>query len=506
MTRANVPRQQGDDFQARMFWLHASRLLDPESPVLKVAYETGPRAFDDIYVEYDPVGAPPDHEGKPILRKHIQCKWHAVAGTFGYADLTDPAFINANQHSLLERARAAQRACGGPGCAFEFITNWRIKAEDPLLSLVRKQTNAIDLDRLMRGATAKSETGRVRKAWRDHLEVTEEALLEVVRCLAIAEHSESLDDLRERLDDRFFAVGMRRVPASQSSFFYDDLARKLLAQGRVEFDRDGFRRLCEGEGLLAETDEVEHVRTIGVRSFMHPIDALDARCDELLNLVPYFDLRYMRKEEDWQRRVLPELRTFLAGEARSHDRLRLILDAHASLAFAAGSALNVKSGKSIEIEQRTSGRRFWSATDQAPDAAWAHLGFARVDVSRGQPDLAVAVGLTHDVAPAVERYLESTAGGVGLLLQCRPQDAPGQHSVQCGRHAWELAESVVREVARLRAESEVTGKIHLFVAAPNGFTFFLGQQSQVLGRVAMYEFDFGGARGGGYQLGIELDG
>ena len=41
MARSIVARRHGDDFQARLFWLHAASLLDPHSPVIKVAYETG---------------------------------------------------------------------------------------------------------------------------------------------------------------------------------------------------------------------------------------------------------------------------------------------------------------------------------------------------------------------------------------------------------------------------------------------------------------------------------
>jgi hypothetical protein len=48
MTRANVSRHQGDDFQARLFWLKATALLDPKTNIVKVSYETGPKSFDDI--------------------------------------------------------------------------------------------------------------------------------------------------------------------------------------------------------------------------------------------------------------------------------------------------------------------------------------------------------------------------------------------------------------------------------------------------------------------------
>jgi hypothetical protein len=41
--------------------------------------------------------------------------------------------------------------------------------------------------------------------------------------------------------------------------------------------------------------------------------------------------------------------------------------------------------------------------------------------------------------------------------------------------------------------------VHLFVAAPNAFTFFLGRHLQALKPVSLYEFDFGRDRDGSYE-------
>ena len=206
--------------------------------------------------------------------------------------------------------------------------------------------------------------------------------------------------LQERLDDRFAAVGLRRVPASESGFIYDDLAEKLLAQRRTEFDRDGFREMAHNEGILTDPVLSGNGPTIGVRSFMHPIDDLENRCDRILDLVTYFDGRYIRNTTDWQQRLYPELRDFVLDAARTGDMLRLIVDAHVSLAFAIGTLLNVNSGKRIEIEQRTGGRRFWSMDDQPPDSTWSVFDFREEVIDERAPQIALAIGLTHDVIGA----------------------------------------------------------------------------------------------------------
>lgn len=506
MARANVARRQGDDFQARLFWLKAACLLDPKCPVVKVTYEAGPRGFDDIVVEYDPRKAPVDHEGQPILRRYIQCKWHTTAGTFGYEDLIDPSFINADRYSLLQKVHTAQQshALHGDGCRFELVTNWRLRADDPLIELVRKETDAIDLAQLFDGTTDRSRMGQVRKCWRDHLDIDDDALKKVMQVLAVAETPDSLMSLRERLDERFAAVGMKRVPDDQSCFFYDDLIAKLLAQGRCVFDRNSFHAMCRGEGILEQPSVRDNAFTIGIRSFMHPIDNLEDRCERMLNLVPYYDGRYIRQDSDWQTRIFPELRAFLMEAARSTDHLRLVVDSHVSIAFAVGTVLNVKAGKRVEIEQRTGGRRFWSMDDEPVDASWPRFRFEGERVSEGGEEIAFAVSLTHDVSPAVRTFAQRNLGKIGHIVHCRPESGPSQQSVRCGHHAWMLAESTVQHLLDLRACSHRVTRVHVFMAGPNSFAFFIGQQQKAIGPVATYEYDFDGQRGGGYSLGLSF--
>ena len=54
------------------------------------------------------------------------------------------------------------------------------------------------------------------------------------------------------------------------------------------------------------------------------------------------------------------------------------------------------------------------------------------------------------------------------------------------------------------AKADATGLTHLFVAAPNAFTFFLGQRQTALGPVRLYEFDFDGGRGRSYSAALTL--
>ncbi len=67
MAGAVVARQQGDDYQARVFWAHASFLFLPETKVARVGFELdGVKAFDDVVVTYStPLQ---DVRGRPITK------------------------------------------------------------------------------------------------------------------------------------------------------------------------------------------------------------------------------------------------------------------------------------------------------------------------------------------------------------------------------------------------------------------------------------------------------
>lgn len=497
MAGANAARREGDSFQARVFWRKAINLLDPQSPVTKVGFESGPKGFDDVWVAYDGERAPIDHEGHAILREHIQCKWHVTVSDFGFADLTLPDWINANKVSLLQRAHLAQctQAPAGIGVRFKLLTNWRVGQTDPLRALITQRSKTLRMRTLFDGTTDRSKTGQIRKLWRDHLGIDDESLQYLARVLALDTDSTSLDDIRETLDTLFELRGLRRIPSNESSFPYDDIAFQWLSQGRLEFSRADFKEACKKEGLLVGDSKIQVA--FGVKSFEHSIDRLEDRCTSVLNLVPEFDDRAIRDQEAWERGLHPMLINFLQMASSNNDVVRLALDVHVTLAFAAGSILNIKCGRHIEIEQRTLGRNLWTADDEPQSRDWPSWHFDVKTLDDCGEGIAVAVSLTHDIDPAVMTHLLAKRAEVGKVLIARPSCGPGGQSVVCGRHAFQLAEQLAAKINVLREGRSAT--LHIFIAAPNAFTFFLGQRQAGLGRTTLYEYDFEARHGGGYQ-------
>lgn len=499
MTQAVSVRREGDIFQARMFWKKAACLLDPDCPIIKVGFERGPKSFDDLWVEYDPARCLQDQNGHPLRREYIQCKWHVRPDTYGHTHLIDPEFINAEKYSLLQKAREAQlaHAPDGIGSRFRLLTNWRVA--DPLRKLIIQRSSTLRLDDLFATKTDRSETGQIRKAWCGHLQINEDELRLFLRTLALSESVDSLEAVQDGLNDLFRGVGLRCVYGDQVAFPYDEIVFNWMAQGRQEFDRASFRDACAQEGLLQSGQDRPIV--YGVKSFEHPIDQLSDRCVKVLNFVPNFNERLIHDDADWSATLYPALRGFLLSAAKKSS-LRLALDAHITLAFAAGSVLNVKSGCEIELEQRTGGRKIWKAGDSTPESSWASWVFEREDLRADGVGQVVVAALTHDIEADVKRHLAQSLPDAARILVARPSTGVGRGSVASGQHALMLAETLAQRIAA----EQTAGRqpIHMFIAGPNAFTFFLGQYQPGLGKTTLYEFDFEGFHGGGYRPSLTL--
>lgn len=508
MTQAVAVLRDGFAFQARMFWIKAAKLLNPNGAIVRVGFESGLRGFDDVWVEYDPAKARPGPYGNPLLIERIQCKWHARNGSFTHVDLIKPEYVGATEVSLLQRARDAHRAdrAAGRHSLVKLMTNHRIDVADALYKLVRSSDHTLRIDELFAGKTTRSATGALRKLWQDHLGIDDEELRSLCSSLGLSTVSESLEDLRERMDECFLAHGIRPTVTNASATDYDDTVYQWVSQGILEFDRKTFREKCAQEGLLAEAGGLKGPKVFGVKSFEHSFDRLEDRCDEVLNLVPSFEDRFIKPGASWRDDLLPALRAFLTEAAKSGQRIRLAVDAHSTLAFAAGTILDTKSGRVVELEQRTPAATVvWAPDDVVPSPDWPEWNFAEYDLGTGGNDVAVAVSLTRSTEAEVRRYVRGNQA-IGRLLVAVPRGGPSQRSVLCGAHADVLAEELAARLKQERARGEVVkpARAHLFMAVPNAFPFYLGRHIHTLKPITLYEFDFHAERDGSYQPSLSL--
>lgn len=266
-----------------------------------------------------------------------------------------------------------------------------------------------------------------------------------------------------------------------------------------------------GPAGLVEATEARPLR-LGIRSFAGP-DSLamkmESETDRMLALEDFFggpEGRYIRNHRFWQEEVLPRVRDFLIFAASERDPVTLDLAAHASIAFAAGYSLGTKSGLDVVIRQRGS-REIRELRGELTPLPEEPLWSDETDRpgSRGAEDVAMAIGITHDVLGDVERFLKCNGMKVSRILTARLAPQPGTEGVRDGAHALHLAQSLGGKV-RSRSMAEREGVLHVFASAPNAVLFFLGQLCRGVGTIQLYEYDFDTGAPGAYRPSIRLPG
>lgn len=505
MANTTTAIQNGLNYQARFFWLNAFDLLIPEKRVAEVHYEVQkPKAFDDVVVHYE---TPIPRGGNTRIDKECyQVKWHVHAGgRFGYVDLTEPAFIGATRFSLLERLREAS-ADNNDSTSFVLVTTDRIRDDDPLAELISKNDRSFLIERLFSTKTDNSRMGEVRKCWREHLGLgSDDELKPILGAFRITDGYRSLDELRSEVNNKAVAVGLRPGDDAQSDFRYDALAQQLTSRRINQFTRERFETMAKEEGIwVGQALSESSALPVAVHSFLGiATELIPTAPENTLFLTDLFRERYLDDGRDWQSDVLPRIWPFLQDVTTRSQSLRLILTAHASIAYLAGSILHIKSGLRIELAQKgfLGGTRIWQSDDGSDGPRLEE----RIESDAGEgTDVVVLVSLTHDVTPGATRYVNESISTGGTEISFTPPDGPGQQSVSGGQHAAMLAEQVSRAIRTLKAEGDV-GTVHLFAACPNSFLFYLGQQHHGLGPVIVYEFDFDGDQKRGYQPSFIID-
>ena len=238
--------------------------------------------------------------------------------------------------------------------------------------------------------------------------------------------------------------------------------------------------------------------------------------DFRVDLIGYFDGRFIRTPEDWNGAILDELRLTLRRQVPPASPCHFELAAPLSVAFACGFLMPAKDRRTITVGQRDDTWRFDG--DPPPYAPpWLDDAAARALIppdfpfEEGASDIAVVVEGSRpalgDVAAYLRRRdlapaLSSHPPRVRDLVYARFED-PGQFAIKDGGHAQRLAEKLVERIQEL-ALSSGRPPVHLFLAGPQGLALALGRLCHVFPRIQVYEFDFEGKRDGTYEPSITL--
>jgi hypothetical protein len=501
MARAIAARTQGDDYQARWFWFQVCRLFSDRTKVVRVAYEVNNvKSFDDIAVYFDGMV---DEEGNLLTAEYYQVKFHVTsAGALTWRNIIDPGFINATSVSLLQRLKDVQEKYAFNGTEAHFILHspWSIHPDDPLAEIHSEADGRLDWHRLAQGGK-RSKLGEVRAAWREHLGIkTDEELCTILRPLRIRQ-GRTLQELGEILNDKLYRAGLLPVDESCLCHPYDDLIRKLMHSGRIEFTRADIEHICRRENLWMGHSIIKHdVCQLGLRSFLRWAENLEDETDVMLDLLRWFNGRSVRSTELWQQQIYPAVESFLSTKLKPSQRCHLHLHVHASIAFAVGYCLDSKSGVDAAVVQSTrSGREIWQPSSHPDYTKYPSWEFLSEFISEDGTDVALALCVTHNVTSDVRIYIEQENLPIRRILICAFPNGSNQRSVLDADHAKLLTEHLSVYLKESRTSYERQAKLHLFIAAPNALVFFIGQASRSFGSCVLYEYDFDSNAPGEYQ-------
>jgi hypothetical protein len=300
------------------------------------------------------------------------------------------------------------------------------------------------------------------------------------------------------------AAGFRPMEDDSRVFQYTELIRSLHAEGRTLFTKADLREAAERENLWLGAPAPDEAVPIGVRSFLRRAEYMEDHTERMLCLAKYFNGRDVRDARLWQESVYPDLSGFLRAATARAATYRLYLEAHNSIAFAAGYEFD--RGVDVSPVQSTDrGRVVWrpgAGLTAAADELWEVVEVAPEGSSAGNA-VAVAIGVTHDILDDVRLYVRRNLPEVGRIINCAVRPAPSRTAVRDADHGIQLIEQAA-SVIRRRTPQERQERLHVFAAAPNALTFWLGQRARGFGRCVVYEYDFERNTPGGYSPGLEF--
>jgi hypothetical protein len=262
--------------------------------------------------------------------------------------------------------------------------------------------------------------------------------------------------------------------------------------------------MSSADGLVfqfagAREKEAMEAKRLGVRTRLTPYGDLEEECQHVLNLVPLFDGRTIKNPADWSDKVVPYMDHFFRQHVSTRRPLVLRFDAHLTVSFTAGWLIDTR-GVDVTIRQAAIGGGFQDWRFDFDHPYQGKLWKVREERVGAGKEVAVAVGITNDNLKPVKEYVErDLSDRVGRILAVvppredestsEPEGKPGNTSVRGANHAFALAQELKRHVDR-RSREEQDGPLHLFLAAPGGFAFYLGQLSRGFGEIQLYEWEF----------------
>jgi len=230
-----------------------------------------------------------------------------------------------------------------------------------------------------------------------------------------------------------------------------------------------------------EPDEIEH---LGIKSFTRATEDMP---DETLSLTEFFEENGIKNDLNWNKNLFNLLEQFV-NKIDPQNEYRIHLETHLSIAFVAGYLLDSKSGIEIYPMQKTRGKKDW-APEIEYKKDYPKLEHQTIVLSDEPKDVVLVLGIRHNIMDFVKEHINNSGIEVSKIINCNVKGNVGPTAIIDGTHAIELANSVSLILNERRDIQEKRNHLHIFAACPVSFIFYLGQLSNNLGKIKLYEYD-----------------
>ena len=480
MAKSIPARRKGDEYQAKFFWLKLLELRTEEY-IESVTFESDEIPFvDDVVVSYsEPIKD--QLTGQQIVRDLFQCKYHMTQrGAFTHENLIDPSFINC-QDSMLERLYNAyvnlSKELGSDAFRLYIVSIWDWDHQDVLADHLQEK-EMIRATFYEKGP--RSRRGKARTKLADHLGISEEdlqAFLNTVRFKL----GKNLADLTKELNMLLKYENLKQIDPRVTHNIYDDLAWRLLGQGRHSFNKQSLNELIHEEELIVPSS-TEHSE-ISIRSFSELTRPQHDSQVSYLDLCHFFDGRFPKDDSYWEKEIPERISAFMLNEnlVNVPQPIHISFDCHLSIAFLAGSMSSPKHRVQIIPTQKG---ELWEQNAIDTDTSLWDLQ----NVGEIGEEWVLGISVTHQVQKEMEPYLEVQGlSDLPRILVC-PIGGIGPKAISAGDHAWHLGYQLAEQLIEILPYT--CCKIHLFFAGPIAFGYILGHTLRNLRPIIqMYEFD-----------------
>lgn len=451
LASASAARLSGDDYQHLFTLMQAVRLLREDVwGVRRVMMEVDQAGnVDDLIIDY---------LDKPTL--YHQVKFTRLAGKpLEHHWFTDSG---SGKKSPLQRFHASFVELAGEGIPPEMalVTNRSIAPNDPVLRCLEGRDGLLT-PRIAR-PDVPTVTKEARAEWAAHLGISDEELFELLDHLRIEASVGTLETLRDRCGEVMMAVGLRGD--ADAVALGADAIRDLIEAGHDELDADSVRDLVARHGLASAAE----VALLEVAAIDHAPFAETATAS--LNWVT----RYEGSEPRERRRLSdPAAAAEMARElatarkaiqAAGYTKVGMRGAFRLDVGFAVGAEFADTAGFQVAITQR---EEEWSSDGEAGPFV---LEADHEEIGSGE-ELAVCLSISADVGPAAGEFIEGENLLVGALLNLRPGAGVDRTAIGSAAEARGCAQAALDAV---RSHVAGSGRIHLFIAAPNGLAVLLG--------------------------------